>query len=258
MHRRQTPGSWGRLRDLQVRSLEDGTDLRSESFRLRVLHGSSAGTPLVLEDTVETLLLTPFTGARLRQAGVGVDAPRRCVSVLPPGPVEIELAADGLVLALAPAADSAARQDPPCQLRERRSGIRVHPVDDAPTMPHNPRIRLFQSAVMSLNWTEYSGPRDRSTLSPHLHESFAQGALSLVGRFTHHLRLPWGSDARQWEADRHIYVRPGAFVEIPPGVIHTTEGTGDGPHLLIEMFCPVRADFRARGWISNSADYVDV
>ena len=42
---------------------------------------------------------------------------------------------------------------------------------------------------------------------------------------------------------------------IPPELIHTTEGVGDTRHVLIDIFAPVRRDFRDKGWIANAGDY---
>jgi hypothetical protein len=44
---------------------------------------------------------------------------------------------------------------------------------------------------------------------------------------------------------------------IPPKLVHTTEGVGPGPHLLIDIFAPPRRDFIAKGQVLNAVDYVD-
>jgi len=44
---------------------------------------------------------------------------------------------------------------------------------------------------------------------------------------------------------------------VPPDIIHTSEGSGDGAHLLIDIFAPPRRDFIARDWMHNAADYRD-
>jgi hypothetical protein len=42
---------------------------------------------------------------------------------------------------------------------------------------------------------------------------------------------------------------------VPVHTIHTSAGVGPGHHLLIDVFSPPRADFIAKGWVANSADY---
>jgi mannose-6-phosphate isomerase-like protein (cupin superfamily) len=114
---------------------------------------------------------------------------------------------------------------------------------------------MVQSTNLSINWVEYDGPRDRSTLSPHTHRDFEQGSLVLQGRFVHHLRVPWGADADQWRQDEHLEAGSPSLLVIPAGTEHTTEGVGEGPHLLIDLFSPPRADFIARGMVANAGDY---
>jgi hypothetical protein len=119
-----------------------------------------------------------------------------------------------------------------------------------------PRLKMLQSATLSINWVEYEGVRDRTQLSPHSHDDFEQGSLAIHGDFVHHLRLPWGPDANQWRDDLHLSAPAGSLSIVPPGLIHTSEGLGEGRHLLIDVFCPPRGDFIAKGWVANSSDYL--
>jgi hypothetical protein len=75
------------------------------------------------------------------------------------------------------------------------------------------------------------------------------------GRFLHHIRAPWISDANQWRPDEHIEAGADSLLVIPPQLIHTTEGVGSGRHVLIDVFAPPRQDFIAKGWVHNAADY---
>lgn len=175
--------------------------------------------------------------------------------MVPAGESVLCLPTPGEIISLAPSS-AQLRAGPPPYRRLRDPGLPVvHMIDEIPVLPHNPRMRILQGEALSINWTEYDGPRDPRKLSPHLHDEFSQGALVVEGRFTHHLRWPWSTDSTRWCNDRHRSAGPGDFVEIPAGVIHTSEGFGPGHHHLIEMFCPPRQDFRNKGWIANAGDY---
>lgn len=225
------------------------------SYRLRRYVGRRAGQGWRIAADTELLLVSLDGAGRLSQAGHHVDLPERAVALIPAGDSRLDVVTPGTFLALAPSLALSQGRTPPCRRRDPGSGPVVHRIDTLPTLPDNPRLRLVQGEWLSINWAEYEGPRDRTRLSPHAHRAFSQGAYVLAGTFVHHLRWPWGSDATQWRADRHQRVGPGDFIEIPAQVIHTTEGTGPGHHHMIELFCPPRADFRARGWIANASDY---
>lgn len=232
------------------------------------------GTPgeCTLHSADEILLLLPTTGATLTGGGERLEAPGRAICILPPGHVRVALGAGGLAIALrtaCPEADAAAslnadaytppnpRVAPvgPAWQRTGRQGIAVVEVDRMARAAGRPRLKMLQSATMSINWVEYEGVRDRTQLSPHSHDDFEQGSLAIFGDYVHHLRTPWGPDATAWRDDVHMPAPEGSLTVIPPGLIHTTEGVGDGRHLLIDIFAPVRADFVAKGWIANAGDY---
>jgi hypothetical protein len=135
--------------------------------------------------------------------------------------------------------------------------IRVFEIDRIDAPADNPRIKMFQSATMSINWVDYQGPRDRTALSPHAHGDIEQASLAAAGDFVHHLRVAWGKNANEWRDDQHLRAGSPSVLVIPPDVIHTTEGVGPGHHLLIDVFAPPRRDFIAKGWVANAGDYVD-
>ena len=137
------------------------------------------------------------------------------------------------------------------------TGPLVYKLDDFPNSAGMSRAKLFQSSTMSINWVEYQGPRDRTSLSPHSHQNFEQGSLAIEGQFVHHFRSPWGRDANQWCEDEHVRAESDSLAIIPPTLVHTTEGVGPGPHILIDIFAPPRRDFIAKGQVLNAVDYVD-
>lgn len=228
--------------------------------------------PVVVASDDETMLLLPTVAATISGSAPPCEAPRRSICILPAGRHLVHRATEGpcVVLRADPDAiiepmandDASGRRDPrlvqpvPHRRRHADGRVMVHPVDELPGTGSGGRLRIVQSSSLSLNWSEYDGPRDRSALSPHAHRDFEQGSLALQGRFVHHLRVPWGTDANQWRQDEHLEAGSPSLLVIPAGTEHTTEGVGEGPHLLIDVFSPPRADFIARGMVANAGDYV--
>jgi mannose-6-phosphate isomerase-like protein (cupin superfamily) len=138
------------------------------------------------------------------------------------------------------------------------NALQVLPIASIAAPEDNKRLKFLQSATMSINWVEYDGPRDRTSLSPHHHEDFEQGSLAISGTFIHHLRMPWGRNADHWREDEHIHAEAGTMLVIPPHIVHTSEGIGEGKHVLIDIFAPPRRDFIRKNWVFNASDYVDV
>lgn len=246
---------------------------RGQNFVVDWVEAGAAPGGWEMASADESLLLLPAAGATLDGEGQRVEAPGRAICILPPGRYRVGLAAGGLAIALRSGfaeteaaaslnAHAYAPPDPrvaPVGIAWQRSGtpgIAVVEVDRMPRAAGRPRLKMLQSATMSLNWVEYEGMRDRTQLSPHSHDDFEQGSLAVFGDYVHHLRTPWGPDATAWREDVHMPAPEGSLTVIPPGLIHTTEGVGTGRHLLIDIFAPVRGDFVAKGWIANAADYV--
>ena len=245
---------------------------RGQNFLVDWIEAREGPGECALHSTDEILLLLPTTGAALSAGAERLEAPARAICILPPGHARVALSAGGSAIALRTAcaesdfaaslnAGAYAPPNPrvaplgPAWKRTAKPDIAVVEVDRMPRAAGRPRLKMLQSATMSINWVEYEGMRDRTQLSPHSHDDFEQGSLAVFGDYVHHLRTPWGSDATAWRDDVHMPAPEGSLTVIPPGLIHTTEGVGAGRHLLIDIFAPVRADFVAKGWIANSDDY---
>jgi hypothetical protein len=116
--------------------------------------------------------------------------------------------------------------------------------------------RIYRCTNLMLNVLEpFSGPRNNSALTPHSHEDFEQGSLTLAGTYEHFLRTPWGPDRSRWEPDRIVRCGSPSLTVIPAGMIHTTVWHDKGGR-MIDIFAAPRADFSARpGWVRNAEEY---
>ena len=233
--------------------------------------------PLKTHAIEDCFVLLPDAGADIVCAGRLVRAHARSVVVLPPGESSVSLAAPGRCIHLfapipekfadAPCVDAAMRIGARCTMQPvlpafnraaAHPGVLVYELDNFANSAGMPRAKLFQTSTMSINWVEYSGPRDRTKLSPHSHTDFEQGSLALEGRFVHHFRTPWTADANTWIADEHALCGSDTLAVIPPPIEHTTEGIGEERHILIDIFAPPRRDFIARNQVLNNDAYEDI
>lgn len=231
------------------------------------------GLPLTASSDSELIVLLADGAARL--SGPGAEAlmlEGSLVAIVPAGDMTLTLLSGGPAIILATDRTDIDHQQ--IDGNEAQDG-RIAPVrtpfsrhrpldrplvtrfDALPDPAANPRIRFVQSATMSINIVRYDGPRGTGALSPHAHDDIEQGTLAIAGRYVHHLRTPWGKDMAGWRDDAHVEAGPGTMLLIPPELIHTTQGVGEEPHLLIDIFAPPRRDFIAKGWIGNAADYHD-
>lgn len=246
---------------------------RGQNFVTDWIEGAPGGSFVIRSSGESMLIATGANGAALRHAGAEIALPGRTIAILPAGETFVDFVASATLVRLlaatslgddvepANAADYlspdvavAAWGSPSTALH---SGMRLHSIDALKAPADKPRLKMLRSADISINWVEYHGLRDRTALSPHDHADFEQGSLAILGDFLHHMRVPWGPDATQWQPDRHVEASAASLMVIPPRVIHTTEGLGEGHHILLDVFCPPRADFLAKGWIGNKADYTD-
>lgn len=248
--------------------------LRAQNF---IVEWIEAGTEsFEVESTAEMLLIFPDGGAVISPAGQGpsVVVPNAgSVCVVAAGRASVRLAAPGTCAVIAsnrpdidPAtvlnqrayAEPDARIKPTGRPFRRKPGaplVQVFDMAQVPAPADNPRLKMLQTDTLSINWVSYQGVRDRTALSPHSHSDLEQGSLALAGNFIHHLRVNWGKDANLWRDDEHLAAPSPSLVVVPVDLVHTTEGVGDGHHLLLDLFSPPREDFIARGWVHNAGDY---
>ncbi|GAA5236713.1 hypothetical protein FOZ76_13075 [Verticiella sediminum] len=248
--------------------------MRGQNFCVQWVRADAPGAAFDVASPVEILLVLPDVAARIEAGhGAPTEAVARALCILPAGRHRIRAAGAGnlVVLAsqrpdleLAEALNAAAYREPDPRIAEvgrpyrrlREPGrIAVHDIDAIRAPADNPRLKMLQTDTLSINWVEYDGQRDRKALSPHSHATFEQGSLAVAGDFVHHLRAPWGRDADLWQDDEHLPASSPSLLVVPVNLMHTTEGVGAGRHLLLDIFAPPRADFIAKGWVANSADY---
>jgi len=258
---------------LDMRQAKAGHSIvRTQNYSIERIAGPSARD---FAGRDEFIVLLYENAATLTSDGRNTALPARSVVIVPPGSHRITVDA-GLAILLATdrsdidvgtiALNAEAYSKPDARVAPvgtpfanagGQSTLRILPIDEVPLPRTNPRIKFIQSATMSINWVEYQGVRDRKALSPHDHADLEQASLSLAGNFVHHLRYPWTPDGTSWRDDVHAKAGVDSVLVVPPDIIHTSEGSGDGAHLLIDIFAPPRRDFIARQWVHNAGDYRD-
>ena len=245
---------------------------RGQNFAASWHHAGTAGSGSDIESADEMLLIVLDAPVTLSGAASSTEAAPRSICILPPGAWTLALQPGATCVVLSSLRDGAqagalnepayAQPDPRIKpvgpvwtARHTTGEARVFSIDSIAAPKDKPRLKMLQTATISINWVEYEGPRNRQALSPHSHAAFEQGSLALAGDFVHHLRVEWGPDADAWQDDQHPRMGSPSLMVVPVNVIHTSEGVGPGRHLLIDVFSPPRADFIAKGWVANSADY---
>jgi hypothetical protein len=246
---------------------------RSQNVVVEWIEADAGARPFEVASEAEIMVLLLTTGATIDGAGRHVHAAGRSLCILPPGRFSIAPEGAGACAVFASTrSDLAGRRilnqatyaqaDPrvapvgaPYHRRQAPDRIEVIALDAVAAPADNPRLKMFQSATLSINWVEYTGPRDRTSLSPHSHADFEQISLAAAGDFVHHFRVDWSRNANLWRDDVHARVPSPSVAVIPVRLVHTTEGVGPERHLLIDVFSPPRRDFIAKGWVANAQDY---
>ena len=133
--------------------------------------------------------------------------------------------------------------------------LRVHRLSEHP--PEVGRFgAIFRTSRLMVNFLDPQvGPRDPEKLSPHHHDDFEQGSLTLQGSWVHHIRTPWTTRQSTWRDDEHRLVTGASLTIIPPPTVHTSEAVGSGTNVMLDLFAPPRKDFAAQGWVLNTHDY---
>ncbi|MDO9359194.1 MAG: hypothetical protein Q7T70_09410 [Polaromonas sp.] len=247
--------------------------MRGQNFFVELVEAGTS--PFTVDSQAEMFLIFPDVGGQvfnseghtLAQPGAG------SVCVLPAGCFSVRLASEGSCAVIASQrsdidaaseinAEAYRVPDPrvkpagrPYARQGDKAEVRIFDMSIVPAPADSPRLKMLQTDTLSINWVQYHGVRDRTALSPHSHTDFEQGSLALAGDFVHHLRVDWGKNADLWRDDEHLAAPSPSLAVVPVHMIHTTEGVGDGHHLLIDIFSPPRADFIARGWVHNADDY---
>lgn len=271
---RSASGGW-HYKEAPLTDVDAGAETwiaRGANF-VTVVSRAPAGTVFARADNPdEYMVVTGQAGATITAGGETIEAAPDSLTIVPPGPSSLTLAADGDIVRVFSnlAADLAARAS-------NAAAYGGHPADVAPLDPwpepvggyrlRNYRLaehvrdgtnmRVFRSRNLMLNvMTARDTPRDVTRLTPHSHTDFEQGSLAMGGVYIHHLRYPWTPDLTTWREDEHVEMASPSVLVIPPSVIHTSRNIGDQPGRLIDVFAPPRLDFSLReGVVANAEDY---
>lgn len=134
-------------------------------------------------------------------------------------------------------------------------GLKAYPLSDYPAEPGRFGT-IFRTATLMVNFLDDAhGPRDPEKLSPHHHDDFEQGSLTIAGTWQHHIRTPWTTRQSQWRDDLHVTVEGPSLTVIPPPTVHTSQAIGSDLNLMIDLFSPPRTDFQDQGWVVNVEEY---
>lgn len=261
--------------DISGTGVPDQWSVRGATFVVTYASAQAADVETVADVLDESILVVSDTDTRLLLSttteDVEIDEP--AIVIVPAGEHRITALTAGTYVRVVPdhGADGVPVARNAAFYADPRPGMDALPAADdaapgARVVVHalssvHPRTgrfgRIFRSRSLMVNLLEAeSGPRDTDKLSPHSHDTFEQCSVTLHGDYVHHLRVPWTKSLAQWRADEHLACTSPSVTIIPPGMIHTTRGTGDGHHLMMDVFAPPRADFLAMdGWVLNTADY---
>lgn len=218
------------------------------------------------------VLLAPGVGAVLEAGGSRIECKGDSLNIFPPGASSVRATSKGLITRVFSnrAADLAAQAANAANYADGAPEITpIKPWPDPPggfKLRHYPLEkylepknfgRLFRSTNLMLNVFEPTKtPRNPRQLSPHSHDDFEQGSLSLSGTFLHHLRTPWIPDMHGWQDDDHAEFKSPSLLVIPAKLIHTTQYVGPDVSWFADIFAPPRVDFSLKpGWVRNADDY---
>lgn len=240
-----------------------------------VVVATRAAAGAVLERTDQAdeymVLLPEDVGATLSAGDGLVVSPGDSLTIMPPGASRVVVATPGFVYRifshlardLADQADNAGTYDDVSELAplvpwpEPVGGFRLRHYRLADHVRTGSPVRLFRSTNLMVNvFVPTTTPRDVRKLSPHSHDDFEQGSLTLSGHYVHHLRWPWTPDMTTWRDDAHVEVKSPSLIVMPANVIHTSQTLPGERIRLVDIFCPPRADFSLKpGLVCNADEY---
>jgi hypothetical protein len=223
-------------------------------------------------DRDEHMILLPDVMSQVRVASCGVStfAKGPAIVIVPPGRSSCRAIRQSSVIRLFTTADITTAQASNAFLYSQHSAsharwpdptdgfnLRVYEIEPPPEGPGSPSGSIYRSTGLMVKWIRpHIGRRDPRNLTPHLHKDYALASLVMKGSVIHHVRTPWGSDATLWQPDLHLEAAAPSVTFMPPGIIHSSEWTGEAENLVIDVFSPPRLDIsRTEGWVINSAEY---
>ena len=218
------------------------------------------------------VLLGGVAAATIRAGAESIEAAPESLTIVPPGPSEVEANGAGYVVRVmsnratdllakaenaATYADGAAEVAPLVPWPDPVGGFKLRNYKPFDYDKPDTNMRLFRCTNLMINvLTKRAAPRDVSKLSPHSHDDFEQASLLLEGDYIHHLRYPWVPDMLKWRPDEHVEIGSPSVTVIPPKVVHTSRNIGDKRSWLIDIFSPPRVDFsRKPGMVLNADEY---
>jgi hypothetical protein len=173
--------------------------VRGQNFLIEWLEAKANAPALLLSSDDETILLTFDASARIVRGAGETSVAGRTVVVLPAGDFKIYLkpgraavlstSRKGISAGALNAGSYAKRDErvaPLGKAWQRGNGsreIQIFEIDRVKAPADNPRLKMFQSATMSINWVDYDGPRDRKIPKSALSRRFRAGVLGRCGRF---------------------------------------------------------------------------
>ena len=218
------------------------------------------------------VLAEPDTTVEVHAGDQSVVLDEPGLVVVPPGESAVVAGTDGTVVRVfaSDTADVASeavnaasyaqphpRVAPPAPAKAPHAGhaLIVHRLSEHPPEPGRFGA-IFRTSQLMVNFLDpQQGPRDPEKLSPHHHDDFEQGSLTLRGSWVHHIRTPWTPRRSAWRDDEHRRVEGASLTIIPPPTVHTSEAVGEGTNVMLDLFAPPRTDFVAQGWVLNDDDY---
>jgi mannose-6-phosphate isomerase-like protein (cupin superfamily) len=246
--------------------------IRGQNFCIAYTWASGGGIA-AREDLPDEHIIVIPGATRIRVAAQGggeVSVTGPAVVIVPPGTSSVAVDGAGALLRVfsARAADilararNGARYDddpalapPPDQPPPGPGTVRAYRAADIPDAPARSSLILRTDSLMIEWFPPVQGSSAADALSPHVHADFEQASVALEGDYVHHLRTPWTARLRDWRDDEHVQVTSPSITIIPPGIVHTTRPADAGPHHLVDVFTPPRADLAAVGWVINDSDY---